>query len=127
MSRDISKAKQKRKTQRNRDAEIKENNFVFLFSFFSASLCLISLCSLLRRDTLEVEDELFFYFSIHELLDTSVVLEACPTGDDMSHDDVFLKAQEVVCLSCTGGFGENAGRILERCRRDKGIGAKRCL
>ena len=40
--------------------------------------------------------------------------ETCASGDQMTHDDIFLEASEVIHATKGGRLREDAGGILER-------------
>ncbi|KAF5292251.1 hypothetical protein FQR65_LT20319 [Abscondita terminalis] len=56
-----------------------------------------------------------------------VVGQARAGRDQAAHDDVFLQATQLVALAHDGSLGEHAGRFLERCGRDEGVGRQRGL
>src|SRR5208337_186401 len=62
-----------------------------------------------------------------EQLNAAVVLETCTGRNEPAHDDVLLEATEIVDLTGNGGFGEDAGGLLETGGGDKGIGRERGL
>src|SRR5580704_16468981 len=73
---------------------------------------------------------------IHETAATAVVRgastsrmirEAGSCGNQTSHDDVFLQAAQVVLQAPYRRLGEDAGGLLERCRRNEGFRRQRRL
>jgi len=54
-------------------------------------------------------------------LDLTMLGEACPGRNQMTHNHVFLEAPQFVDLTECGGFREYAGRILERSGRNKAV------
>ncbi len=77
-----------------------------------------------------VEDELesLVGFAIDVSLDAVVVLpEACSARDDVSHDHVLFKAEQVVGLTCACSIGKNTCCVLEGGCRNKGLGPERCF
>src|SRR5208283_3226979 len=60
-------------------------------------------------------------------LNAAVVFETGAGGNEPAHDDVFLEAAEIVHLAGNGGFGKDAGGLLEAGSRDEGIGGERRL
>lgn len=48
-------------------------------------------------------------------------------GEQPAHDDVFLEAAQVVDLVADRGLGQHFGGLLERRRRDEGLGRQPCL
>src|SRR5260370_15886995 len=57
----------------------------------------------------------------------AVVLEARASGDEPAHDDVLLKATEIVHLAGDGRLREDAGSLLEAGGGDERIGRERRL
>src|SRR5947209_7287540 len=47
--------------------------------------------------------------------------------NQVTHNDVFLEAAETIDFAERRGFGEHAGCVLERCRRNKTVGFERGL
>src|SRR6266568_4682858 len=75
----------------------------------------------------------FFYhrradwLSFFDQLDLAMLSEPGSGRDQVTHDHVFLETAQFIDLAQCGRFGENAGRILERCGRDKAVGFQRGL
>ncbi len=57
----------------------------------------------------------------------AVVMESGAGGDEVTHDDVFLEAAEVIDSAQGRCFGEDTGGVLERCGGDEGVGFQRGL
>src|SRR5579864_1888302 len=57
----------------------------------------------------------------------AVVLHAGSGRDKASDNDVLFQAAQVIDLAVNAGFGEHARGLLERRRRDEGIGGERSL
>src|SRR5580704_12228264 len=57
----------------------------------------------------------------------AVVLHAGSGRDEASDNDVLFQAAQVIDLAVDAGFGEHARGLLERRRRDEGIGGERSL
>src|SRR5260370_41802546 len=64
---------------------------------------------------------------LRQKLDAAVMLEARTSRDEPAHNDVFLKAAEVVDLARHCCFRKNAGGLLEAGSGDKGVGRGRRL
>ena len=60
-------------------------------------------------------------------LDVAVAVEAGAGRDQVTHDDVFLEAAQVVDLAERGGFGEHPGGVLEGRGGDERVGLQRGL
>ena len=56
-----------------------------------------------------------------------VLRETGAGRNQVTHDDVFLEAAQMIDLAQRGRFGENAGRVLERGRGDEAVGFERGL
>lgn len=57
----------------------------------------------------------------------AVTGHACTGRNQLADDDVFLQTEEWIFLALDSGFGKNAGRFLEGCGGEEGVGSKSCL
>ena len=77
--------------------------------------------SLIVKDKLQF----FFCFAINRFDDAfAIFFEAGSSRDRMTHDDVRFEIEQVIGLSFASSIGQDAGRLLERRRRDERIGAQ---
>src|SRR5262245_41443684 len=56
--------------------------------------------------------------------DLGAVVEARARGDEVADDDVLFEPAQGVDLPVGGRVGEDAGGLLERGRRDEGLGGE---
>ncbi len=56
-----------------------------------------------------------------------MIREAGARGNEAAHNDVFLQAAQVVLQPTNRRLGEHARSLLERRRRDEGLGRQGCL
>src|SRR5512138_529295 len=64
---------------------------------------------------------------VHPLPATRMVEGPRTRRDEPTDDHVFLQAAQIVLQATDRCFGEHAGRLLERCRRDERFGRQRRL
>src|ERR671911_2029216 len=56
-----------------------------------------------------------------------VTRQSCGRGYELPDNDVLLQAREAIHLAFDGSVGKDAGRLLERGRREEAVGGKRGL
>ena len=71
------------------------------------------------------DDDGFWLLDGELELRLAVVIESSASGDQVTHDDVFLEAAEVIDAAQGRGFGEDTGGVLERCGGDERVGFQR--
>src|SRR5689334_2350277 len=66
-------------------------------------------------------------FAFFHETNLAVLRESRARWNQVTHDHVFLETAETIDLPERGSFGQNTGRILERCCRDEAVGFERRL